>query len=414
MKTTLVVRLLQTQDQQLQYSCCRVSEHTTSDWRHYDSLELLVAAECEDQEQDVGVLIPGQLVGQAELTFSRGELRHLENLAPFQLEDELIGSVEDLHFVYSKPQPDGDEFKVWARWVNREWLQQQYASFAAAGAELSHCWTDADMAAVDQQQGWTFQLDGSVIVRLDDQRSYAVEESLAGVFIDRLAAQETLAGQSLPESALLVAPSDADLGRIRGHLSEHFNGVLVTDTDTLRPSLARLTSAMDFAVGEFAQMLPFATWWRQWRAVTVLAGVALFLYVGSVFLQVGAIISQQQQVRKDIEAAYRTAVPQGNLVDPERQLQNKVGGSGSVSGSGFIPLIAKVTPAFERIENVRVSSMNYQASTNELQLAIEAESFADIESFRSDLGSSGVNAELVNSSARRDKHQAKLKVSGVY
>ena len=414
MKTLLMIRWLEVADQPVRYGSCLISDNTTSDWLWHESLEQLAEATCEQQYETVGLLLSGQRVGQSSLLFSRSELRHLNSLAPYQLEDELIGAVDELHFVYGAPQKLDDQYEVKVSWIDKLWLRDCYQQLESHGLTINHCWMDADLIDQGDDSRWVFQLDGTLLVSLGDGRHYALDAGLAGDILDRLAVQEQQRGAQLPQSLLLLADDQQAVEQLQSYLPESLGSVdIETRVETLRPSSALLSRAQDFARGEFAMLLPYARWWREWRLVSWLLLAALTLYVVVGLVQVAGIQSQKQQLQADVESAYRSAVPQGAMVDPERQLRQKVGGSSQSSSSEFLPVIALVTPVLAQHKGIQVASMNYQSTKHELRLSVESESFSDIEKFRSSLNAGGVKAELLNSSSRQDKHQAKLNITRV-
>ncbi|NHN36677.1 hypothetical protein G8764_05160 [Pseudomaricurvus alcaniphilus] len=407
-----VIRVLEQEDGTIGYACCLLAEQRASAWQWCETAAELQARAAQSEYDAVGLILPGQRVGRGGLTLSRAELRHLASLAPFQLEDELAGSVDELHFAYSIPERGEAGYRVEAYWVDRDWLRARYDELEALGFEISHCWADFDLLDGAAGNCWTLQLDGNVLVHPAGSQAFALDLSMAPVVLEKMVAAQVSQGIELPESLHLLAPDDRGLQALTGCVPNILRSLPVeSELQPLRLSTALLSRARDLARGDFAKMLPFGRWWQQWRAVSVLAGVAVALYLAVGLVQVADLQAQQQQVRSAIESSYRQAVPRGAMVDPEKQLRQKVRGSGNQGErSYFLPMMAFVGPILNEHQQVRVASLNYQSNKHELRLSIESESFADIEALRARLNARGYRAELTSSSSRQQKHLAQLQI----
>ncbi|MDO8312842.1 MAG: type II secretion system protein GspL, partial [Sideroxyarcus sp.] len=162
--------------------------------------------------QSAWVILPGSRVNTRQLEYSDKEKKHLRNLLPFQLEDSVVGDVEDLHFALGTPA-DG---KVVVAFADKIWLQAAFAELAALGIEVTRCWTApltlplAAQGAGESADHWSLGLyQNQVYLRYASTLGFSVSRQHA-----RLALQMLLRDQervdSLPNLHLRAA-SEADL-----------------------------------------------------------------------------------------------------------------------------------------------------------------------------------------------------------
>lgn len=103
--------------------------------------------------QSTWLILPGERVGTRLLEFSEKEKKHLRSLMPYQLEDEVIGDVEDMHFALS-PAANG---KVTLAYTDKAWLQAVFAELAALGLEVTRCWSaplTLPMPSAESGEAW--------------------------------------------------------------------------------------------------------------------------------------------------------------------------------------------------------------------------------------------------------------------
>ena len=87
--------------------------------------------------QQVWLLLPGAKVVIRELEYSEKEKKHLRNLLPYQLEDSVVGDIDELHFALG----EAAQGKVAISYIEKSWLQNVFRELTSIGLEISRCWS---------------------------------------------------------------------------------------------------------------------------------------------------------------------------------------------------------------------------------------------------------------------------------
>ncbi len=359
----------------------------------------------------VQVLISGSKVSVRRLPISAAEKRHMQNLLPYQLEDEVACDVEQLHFAYGVPV---DGF-VSVAYLDRQWFADVLQRFAEAGIEVDTCLPETQLLSCEAG-ACTLSLDNELAVNTAGGFAFSLDKTLVEPGLRLL---DSLDPE--PESLTLVAPSEEQLQELEQALSEsqrekiehRFQRDSWGAFNIVQGSMAlnTRTAVLDLCSGQFARRLPIAQWWSLWRKLAIFAALVLAVFLLVNFLQVQQLKAAQAEMQKDIESAFRSVVPRGAMVDPLRQLKTKMKGLSSVAeGSDSVWLIARVTPHLQAAGKVKLQGFQYNHERNELRLNVQAPTFKDIERLRSVLDGGEVKSTLMNASAQAGVHSARIKV----
>lgn len=368
--------------------------------------------------QQAWLIVPGTKVITRALEYSEKEKKHLRNLLPFQLEETVIGDVDRFHFALGSLENGTTTLA----YIEKAWLEQVFAQLAELNVEITRCWSaplvlpliaaavaaDVEPPAADP---WTLQLyERVVMVRYERNLGFSVDQPHAAIALELLLTAQKRVDQF--PALTLRATSEQDLqlllAGLPAALQKHVVGQELVDFWQLDYS----GNSINLCQGEFSQRLPIERWWRSWRAVATLAAACLGVHIGILLYQIHDFRQENLAIRQQIEAAYRGAVPQGALVDAERQLTGLVrelqpaGQSGSVTN-----LLAKVLPPLGESAAISVRSVQYTGDTGELNLQLQATEYEAIEILRSTIEADGLRAELLGSSAQGNTHSARLKIS---
>jgi general secretion pathway protein L len=369
------------------------------------------------------LILPGTKVITRELEYNEKEKKHLRNLLPFQLEESVIGDVDRFHFALG-PLNKG---KVCVAYIEKAWLEQVFEQLKSIGIEVTHCWSaplalpladtlaKADTiepdGAVQTSDHWTLQIhEGVVMVRYSTFLGFSVDVPHA-----RLTLQMLLTAQGrvdkLPQLTLR-ATSEEDLDLLRELLPPSLNEQVVSEVLVDFWQFDYGDTSIDLCQGEFSQRLPIERWWRNWRSVGTFAAVCLGVYIGVLLYHIYVLKNDNLEIRRQMETVYRSVVPQGALVDAEKQL---TGMARELQPAGqsqrAMELLAEVLPPLKGSDTVILRSIQYSADTSEINLNLQANAFNSIEQLRTSIEQKGLKAELLSSSAQGEIFSARLKIS---
>jgi len=140
---------------------------------------------------------------------------------------------------------------------------------------------------------------------------------------------------------------------------------------------------------------------------------AFALQLAATWADYRSLAAENLALRGALEASYRQAMPQGALVDAERQLQRQLDSLRGGPGAGsFVPLLERAGGVIAQRPSARVLSLNYNQRGGEMRLNIVASDFSAVEQLRAGLADAGLTAEMESSSAQSDGVRARIRVKG--
>lgn len=363
--------------------------------------------------QSTWLILPGNSVSTRELEYSEKEKKHLRNLLPFQLEDSVVGDVEDLHFALGAPAGG----RVVVAYTDKTWLQTVFAELATLGIEVTRCWSAplvlplAADAAGDLSQHWSVGLyDGEFFLRYTPTLGFSVAEAHAPMALALLLGSRDRADG--PPALHLRAASEEDLTRLAALIPAELQGSIQSQTLADGWNLDYGSSSIDLCQGEFSQRLPIERWWKLWKSIAIFAGVCAAVYLGTMIFEIQKLSSENLKIRQQIETAAREAIPQGRMVDPEKQLNTLLNQLQPTTQSGRVmELLAVVLPQVSTVPNVSVKGIAYVGEIGELNINVQADSFATFETLAQNIRNQGFTAEVLSANAQGNVQTARLKIT---
>lgn len=364
--------------------------------------------------QSAWLILPGSRVNTRELEYSDKEKKHLRNLLPFQLEDSVVGDVEELHFALGTPANG----KVVVAFADKIWMQAAFAELAALGVEVTRCWTApltlplaTEAVAEASNNHWTLGLyQGQVYLRYANTLGFSIAQSHARVALQMLLREQERV-DSLP-SLHLRAASEADLALLGESIPAELQPSIASHTLADEWALDFSNSSIDLCQGDFSQRLPIERWWKLWQSVAIFAGVCVAVYLGTLLFEINKLGRENLKIRQQIEAVARSAIPQGRIVDPEKQLNTLLRQSQPVDQSvSVMSLLAIALPQITQVPSVQVKGISFAGESGELNFSIQADSFSAFESLSQNLRNQGLNAETSSFNAQGNVQTARLRVT---
>ena len=222
-------------------------------------------------------------------------------LAPFALEEKLIGDIDNFHFVIGLAQEDGQvPVLVLAKEKMNAWLD----ILAEHSIQPEKIWPDVLAVPYDKQGSVLWHEGGHCLLRLDEQTG--------------------LSGSLEWISAALRVRSDS-LTKIKVYSDaiEKLPEFLRKDAESLpRPlaecmtELPRLpASSMNFLQGPYRLTSPLKIWFYPWFKAAAAALTAMSFYLITVFMQTQMIDNQQVQLRQSVNRFFQNNFPSGDVRD---------------------------------------------------------------------------------------------------
>ncbi len=366
------------------------------------------------------LIIGGTQVALRQLPYAAQEKKHLSKLLPYQLEEEVVGDIEQFHFALGAAK-DG---LVTLAYTENTKLRALFTELADIGVEVSQCIpatlllpraaaNDDNTMIRQEADAWGLHLEASqVFVRHGAEQGFCVDGSnLAAALTLLLGAENRI--DTLP-TLNLSAPNEAQLEQLEALLPASLSDSATIKNCSELWQYAPDSNSINLCQGIFSQRLPIDRWWRNWQRIIILAGIALGVYIGVLLLAISGLEAQNLEVRKDIEATFRTVVPRGPANDPERRMKIMVRDLKPQGlSSQAVALLGDVLPKVNGNTDIILKSVYYTAASAELSLNIQASTFNAIETLRSNIEKVGLQAELLSSSAQGGNHSGRLKITRV-
>ena len=347
--------------------------------------------------------VPGADVRLLRLGLTPEEKKHIGKSLPFMLEERVAEDIEQLHFASIA-------------------LGKLELGVALCSTAKMHAWQDAlaDFPGIRQwlpeplllpwRNGeWCIVLDtDEAVVRFDECGGFTVERDLLPAMLAGLQSGQPepgaviiYGGDQAADTALVPEDLQKSVQWRRGNL---YSALLLADAPN---------ASLNLLQGDFANRLPLARWWGEWRAVAAICALALGLQWLSTYSDFRHLERENLALRSAVEASYRQVNPRGNAPKPESQLQRQLAAMrGSGDASGFVHLMEQVGTVIAGNKGTSIDTINYNFNNGggEMRMNILAADFEAVERVRADINSAGLEAVMESSSAQGDKVRARLRV----
>ncbi|MGH1438931.1 MAG: type II secretion system protein GspL [Cellvibrionaceae bacterium] len=356
------------------------------------------------QAQPALLLVPGDKVVSLPVAYNKKEARHFLKLLPYQIEDEVIGSVDELHFAVSSNK---ESEVVSVAYAQADWISSLLEWMSANNIQVESCIADyQSLHASDDNELLIWFDDGQVLGHRSNGLGFSVAQSFSQAFLKDLLQNQ----QDIAEPwTVRVYVDDAETQEI---IESHIMPPVEYSVVIGPPPLSfTQTNQLNFCTGKFGKKLPLDAWWKEAKPVAILAAAAIAVFFIASFADIYLMKKQRAVYQEEMLSAFRTVVPRGAATDPVKRLKAMLGSASNVrEPSQVVYLLSKVAPALDQLK-INLTTLNYSNREQALRINIKADSFNGVEQFRQQLDQQGVNAELQSSSAVGEGFQARLKIA---
>lgn len=353
------------------------------------------------------ILLPGSKISARRLHYSEKEKKHLQKILPYQLEDALIDDIDDLHFALSTPK-DGD---VTLAYVNREWMTELFSALADIGIEVSHCVSVPALLPTQTQSEntlWSLGLyDQELWIKPNGHDAFSVNAANA------LAALHLALATQAQDKVIqfeLYSDSHDGIERLKSWVEAVKPDAILLEEVREPWQLDYQSDAINLCQGDFAQRLPLDRWWKAWRTTAILFAVSFVVYLAVTLLHIGQLKSQNQEIARSLEAEARKVIPQGRLVNIERQVAALVPAGQQQGSTKAVQLLSIALPVIGEFDKVEVKGIAFAQENGELNINLQADSFSVFDQIAAKINDQGYRAEILSANAQGDLQTARLNI----
>jgi len=358
------------------------------------------------------LIVPGHQVVARKMPVEGVEKKHLDKLLPYEMEEQLIDAVEDLHFCIGDV---GDDDEAELIYLTTDYLNNVLSAVNALGADIQHIYPDYLLLEKDALAG-TLLLDGELVIgRFGASKGFSIEINVAPYVIE-----EHVRGALSPSPLRLVASNVEEVETLKSCLPEvnEDESTLELDEqlghywDNIDPGL--VFSPMNMRRGAFSRQLPFGRWWGLWKKSCYVVAAAFVVALVVNFGEYMVAKSEGKAIRKQMEQVYLQAVPNGRKGDEERRLKTMLKGSGGAKLSeptNLVLLLGGLAESMAQQKDIKLSNFRYNGEQLELQVNIEVKGLGELGQFREKLTANGLETGSPRTSKQGNIYQANMKIT---
>ncbi len=341
----------------------------------------------------VVAFVPATEVSVAAVELPARSASKALQLAPFALEEQLAGDIEQLHFAVGEQEDSGKTpFVVCARAAMERWLEVLQVAglnpaalvpdFLAVPANPGHTvvWLEGRMVTIRPPGQWPMLLDAEPL-------EAALE--LAGV-LGAAVPPHLLVYAAEPEHtthAVVLESVGAQVGSLRMQLLTDGPLAALAVSALHEPPLTLLQGAYASRGASTGRL-------ARWRVPLALAATLAALAVGGQVVDLLRARSEAKRLDGLIADVAHQAMPDVHkLVDPRRQVEAKLAQAKGRSGvHGLTATLAALAAARDTTPTMELDNVTYYDGTADLQ--IKAADATALEQVRSGLAARGYTAQL--------------------
>ena len=366
-------------------------------------------AQC-NQANSVTLLAHAENISLKTVAFERHERKLLRQTIPYSLEDDCIDNIEEQHIALGNMAKSVVPVAI----IKRDILDQSLAEALPETLEINQLVSELFYIPLSNNS-WSVVVDGDRwLVRSAQYEGFALEMD-AATFALQLMLDEA---DQLPEQVIIYC-QQAQQDAVAAQLPELLRGIATWQYQDYWSVIAAGLSqhqatpdSINLLQGDYAPSLPWKRWWQTWKVATVLLAAAIIFQLLGSYTQLSVLEQNNLELRTEIEQVYRSVIPRGAVMDPERQLRRKVAALKGASGEGFVAMLSQIGPVLNAVNGLSLQSLNYNEKQSEVRITILASDFNDVETARANLAKLGLKAELTGSNAEGGKTRARLRIRG--
>ena len=325
---------------------------------------------------------------------------------PFAVEEQLAEDIESLHFALGTRDADGRwPVAVVARERMDAWLEQLHEAGILPDRFLP------EPAALPLAPGGASLLLEADRILLRDQpwsAQSATRETLPGLL-------ELLMARNEAGIELQVWHCGGELPVWMEPVSARIEPCPDGPLGVLASGLAASDSAVDLLQGAYSRKEQYGRLWRPWRAAAALLVAGVLLAAVQHGLDYRRLKAESDELSAQIGQVYRSAFPEGRVVNPRAQMEQQLNMLRQQQGAGgndFLSLVAQMGGVLSGTPGVELMGVNFRDGRVDLELtASDVQTLDRLKQQLVERGGLSVDIQSATTGANQRVH-GRLRVQG--
>ncbi|WP_428611348.1 type II secretion system protein GspL [Shewanella sp.] len=314
----------------------------------------------------VDILVPASAITLTSVQLPEKGQRQALKALPFMLEENLAENVDELHFV-TGPR-DGESLSVAV--VAHEQMQTWLSWLSEAGIKARQLVPDCLALPLQECQWAAMKFGSDYLLRTSAGSGVSLDAAWFQAALPKLAMRQeetpiTLANYSdLEIQGVEVKPQPLDLP------------MLVLAKGILNAPL-NLLSGIYTPKREYSKHL------MVWRNAAIVVLVALVLALVNKGLNIHHMNVEREALQQQTADIFKQVMGSSRIVNVRSQMESQLRTlQGAGGGVAFFTMLDDMAEGFNKVPDLKPTSLRFDSGRNELRMQITAKSYAQIEEFK--------------------------------
>lgn len=344
----------------------------------------------EGSEQTIVLMLPAHRVKCFNIDAPTKNRKHLEKAVPFQLEDQVLQSVDNQHFALGGFD---SQDRLAVNVIDKEYFRELLELFKDVGIEPDHVISEA-ACVPHYKDAWSAVIGEQVLVRQEVNNFWSAEQFL----VKELLQLEMQTDELSITQAIRVyseAENSFELESVAG---------LATQKELVDDVFYFLSQNYDAGVVNLLQQefssqkktqRNYGVWKLPTIAASILAGLGLVYLISHIVYMNTKLSDLKEQTLTQTKTLY-PSLPLSTAIAQVNNSYRNIGGDDG-SGASLILLMDKSVNAMST-KSINFSQMEYIASRGQLNMDVSADSYETLTQSQRNLESSGLEVDMRNAS----------------
>ncbi|QDF76896.1 MULTISPECIES: type II secretion system protein GspL [Shewanella] len=314
----------------------------------------------------VDILVPASAITLTSVQLPEKGQRQALKALPFMLEENLAENVDELHFV-TGPR-DGESLSVAV--VAHEQMQTWLSWLSEAGIKARQLVPDCLALPLQECQWAAMKFGSDYLLRTSAGSGVSLDAAWFQAALPKLAVRQ--------EETPITLANYSDL---------EIQGVEVKPLPLDLPMLVLakgiLNAPLNLLSGIYTPKREYSKHLMVWRNAAIVVLVALVLALVNKGLNIHHMNVEREALQQQTADIFKQVMGSSRIVNVRSQMESQLRTlQGAGGGVAFFTMLDDMAEGFNKVPDLKPTSLRFDSGRNELRMQITAKSYAQIEEFK--------------------------------